>query len=84
MLAAQVDQLSGQGYPELKAPLLAMVEGPDKIVPPGWLDQVAVWESKPEGLMSALYHKLIEFEQQYWTMVDNAGDQNFWNPAEST
>lgn len=83
LLAAQVASLSAEAYPELKAPLMATVEGPDKVTPPGWLEQVKVWEAKPEGLVSAMYRKLVEFEQKYWTMVDNAGDQNFWNPAES-
>lgn len=84
LLATQVKAIGNDVYPELKAPLMTLVEGPTRTTPPGWLDQVAVWENKPEGLTSALYQKLVEFEQTYWTMVDSAGDQNFWNPAEST
>ena len=84
LLATQVDSLGSDSFVELKAPLMTTVEGPDKVMPPGWLPQVQVWEAKGEGLASALYQELIVFEQKYWTMVDNAGDQNFWNPAEST
>ena len=84
LLAAQVRALGNDTYAELKAPLTTLVEGPDKITPPAWMEQVKIWEAKPEGLTSALYAKLVEFEQIYWTMVDSAGDQNFWNPAEST
>lgn len=84
LLAAQVEILGTNSYPLLKQPYMSVVEGPDKVTPPGWLEQAAVWEAQPEGLVSALYAKLIEFEQQYWTMVDNAGDQNFWSPVGST
>jgi len=84
LLAAQVAELNGDAFPPLKEPLVRTVEGEDKITPAGWLEQVALWESKNEGLVSAIYHELQLFERKYWTMVNNANDQDFWNPAGST
>jgi len=36
------------------------------------------------GIFEALFKQLIAFETKYWTMVNNADDQNFWNPADVT
>jgi hypothetical protein len=83
LLAAQVMELNEVGFVELKAPLLRTVNGKD-VVEPGWLDQLTYWENQNDGLVNAIYKELQIFERKYWVMVDNAKDQNFWNPAEST
>jgi hypothetical protein len=83
LLAAQVGELNGDSFPPLKEPLMRVVEGEDT-TDPGWLNQVELWTGKDEGLVSAIYRELQIFERKYWTMVNNARDQNFWNPAEST
>jgi hypothetical protein len=83
LLTAQVAELNGEEYALLEEPLLQQVSGAE-VTKPGWMKQVDVWGKKDEGLISALYAKLQEFERKYWMMVDNADDQNFWNPEEST
>lgn len=82
LLAAQVQELNGTEYTELAAPLLQTVDS-GKQIKPAWLAQVAYWEAKNEGLIAALYVELKKFERKYWLMVDNADDQNFWNPGGS-
>ena len=83
LLLTQVAQFNGMDYIALKAPLLSRVDGA-KITPPGWLGQLEAWETKHEGLIVAIYSELQLFEKKYWTMVRNAKDQNFWNPAVSS
>jgi len=83
LLAAQVAEINGEAYTEFNAPLLQTTNG-SKVDLPGWLAQVDVWEARNEALIAALYTELKKFERKYWLMVDNAADQNFWNPVEST
>jgi len=83
LLATQVKELNGLAFLPLKDPLLRTMDG-EKAIEPGWLDQVTYWEKQGDGLVNAIYKELQIFERKYWTMVDNAGDQNFWNPAGST
>jgi hypothetical protein len=82
LLAAQVDSINGTAYTELATPLLRTVDG-DKITEPGWLAQANGWQQAAEGLTVAIYAALQEFERKYWTMVENARDQNFWKPVGS-
>lgn len=82
LLTAQVEEIRDTKYLTLNEPLYRTLNG-DKATDPGWLPQVEVWENEHEGLASALYTELQLFEHKYWTMVRNASDQNFWNPAES-
>lgn len=83
LLAAQVLDLNGTRFPELKAPLYRTQDG-DKTVDPGWLGQMQAWSQKLEPVVAAVYQELRTFEKKYWTMVMHARDQNFWRPAEST
>lgn len=99
LLAAQVKSLRGllnEDYEELPAPY-APVRKPvvrrdenGKDVPdvdveePGWLRAAAEWGKRPEALVSAIHGELQLFERRYWTMVMEAGNQNFWSPAAST
>ena len=47
------------------------------------LDRLKSIEELNDGVVTALYTKLVEFESIYWAMVNNASNQNFWNPVES-
>lgn len=82
LLAAQVESINGTAYTELAAPLLRTIDG-EKTIEPGWLAQANGWQNAAEGLTVAIYTALQEFERKYWTMVENARDQNFWKPAGS-
>jgi hypothetical protein len=83
LLVTQVDELQDTAYAEMKEPYMAVKDG-EKLTDPGWIGQMRAWEIQPEGLVTAVYKELQKFEQKYWTMVENADDQDFWNPAEST
>lgn len=84
LLTAQVAEVRNTKYDVMKEPLYRTVKGLTETVEPGWLTQVDGWMGEHEGLVSAIYRELQLFERKYWVMVNNAGDQNFWNPAEST
>lgn len=83
MLAAQVERLNEVEYPPLAEPLFYVDTG-ESVDPPGWLDAVSIWQSKPEALVAALGAACSEFEARYWAMVKASGDINFWQPGEST
>ena len=83
LLAAQIRTLNGVDYAELSKPYVTTVHSADKVEEPGWLEQVVTWERMPEGMVTAMYDALREFEAKYWTMIRNAKDQNFWKPAKS-
>ena len=83
LLAAQVGDYCGTSCDTLAEPLARTVtaEGPKE---PGWLKQVEYWEQQNEALVAIVYGELRTFESKYWTMVESAGDQNFWLPVAST
>lgn len=81
LLAAQIHELNDVVLGPLREPLFAVVKSPDVIEEPGWLEQVNLWEKRPDALATALFNELKTFEKKYWTMVANADNQNFWNPA---
>ncbi|MFC1453587.1 hypothetical protein ACFLQL_00215 [Verrucomicrobiota bacterium] len=83
MLTAQVAEINGITQPELKLPLLAVADG-DKIIPPGWVEQVTAFENKPDALLEILFKVLRIFEHKYLTMIESANDQNFWKTEQST
>jgi len=83
MITAQVAEVNGVTYPELKLPLLAVGEG-DKINPPGWVDQIKTFETKPDALLDILFKVIRIFEYKYLTMIDSADKQNFWKTEQST
>jgi hypothetical protein len=83
LFACQLAELNGKAFAEMEHPLNETVTA-DGVQPPGWsrmMDHFALW---PEGLITALFNQLNEFEAKYWTMVNNAKDQNFWKPEESS
>ena len=77
-LVAQVEELNGTRFPEMKSPLTYEANGETE-VEPGWLNDFLAWKKKPEGLTSALINRLQLFEYKYWTMVKEASNKNFWN-----
>jgi len=83
IVAAQIEEVNGVKYPELASPYY-FVETPEKMEPPAWEKQMDMWGSKPEQLFSVCADCVIEFEVRYWNMIAHAGDENFWNPGEST
>lgn len=77
-LVAQVAELNGVSYPEMKTPL-TYEESDGKEVEPGWYEDFKAWKAKPEGLTSALISCIQLFEYKYWTMTKEASNKNFWN-----
>jgi len=60
-------------------------DGKTEIQEPQWyVDMETVFKGKDEGITLAIYAELRRFEKIYWTLVRNAGDQNFWNPEASS
>ena len=76
-LVAQIAELNGVSYPEMKTPL-TYEESDGVIKEPGWYQDFKTWKSKPEGLTSALISCVQLFEYKYWTMTKEAGNKNFW------
>lgn len=87
VLAAQVKSLRGlvnEDFPELQTPYAPTRSADGKeLLPPGWVAAAAAWGAKPEALVTALHVELQKFEKRYWTMIADAPNQNFWNPAAS-
>ena len=82
LLAAQIETINGTAYMELKSPLLATQDG-STLNPPGWLEQADVFGKMPEAILSGLYGAVYTFERRYWTMIENAANQDFWVPVKS-
>ena len=83
LLVAQVAEIDGVSYGEMKKPLL-YVETVDGVDEPAWVKDLEIWRRKPEALVAALGDALVEFEAKYWEMTRAAKDENFWNPDGST
>lgn len=83
LLAAQVQEMNGVSYPELKGPM-RMTEVDGKREPPGWLPQLETWGKMADAVALAVIRCVVEFEARYWFMVENAKDANFWLHGEST
>lgn len=83
LLAAQVKQLGGTEFLELRTPLRRTQAGAD-MIQPGWSDQAKYWSTVPEAIMGAVYEEIRSFERKYWTMIENAANQDFWSPVRST
>lgn len=84
LLSCQLAELNGTKFEEAQEPLNDLVGNDGKVTPPTWLGKASYFESLPEGLVTALFTQLCEFEAKYWTMVNNAKDQNFWKPEKSS
>jgi len=78
LLLAQVEEVNGTKYPEMKTPL-TYVESGGSTQEPGWVADLNAWKNRPEGLVSAIINRIQLFEYKYWTMVKEASNKNFWN-----
>lgn len=79
---AQVAKFNGVEFNEMQKPLLANDDGTE----PGWLNTYRRWldrDNQTPGLTAPLFKALRKFERKYWTIIDSAGDANFFDPAES-
>lgn len=83
LMAAQVQSVNGTEYPELPEPLMPQASPDGKDTPPAWLEWVDSWANKHEHLHSIIWACLEEFEDKYWRMVEDAKQQDFWQPATS-
>jgi len=83
LLAAQIQVFNDTEYETLAEPL-KRTEGKDGVKEPGWIKQADRWQAMDEASATIAHNILQEFESKYWTMIENANDQNFWNPAAST
>lgn len=83
LLVAQVSEVNGVEYQEMAKPY-KFTETGDGLNPPAWEAQMDVFGRMPEQIVSALSGCVLRFEAAYWRMVSMAGDENFWNPGEST
>jgi len=83
LFACQLAELNGKQFSEMESPLNETV-AKEGVQPPGWMNMIEYFAAWPEGLVTALFDQLCEFEAKYWTMVNNAKDQNFWKPEESS
>lgn len=83
LLVAQVKELGDVSFDEMRRPL-KYVETADGVKDPGWVKDLKIWNKKPEALCSAIGAALVDFEAKYWKMVDEAKNENFWNPGGST
>ena len=87
VLAMQVKSLRGlinEDFPEAPAPYAPTRSADGKTVDaPAWVPMAEAWGERPEALVAALHNELQLFEQRYWAMVMDAGNQNFWKPAAS-
>lgn len=82
-LVAQIEEINGVKYPEMKAPY-TFVEDKGVTTEPGWYEDFLAWVKKPEGLTSALVNRIQLFEYKYWTMVKEASNADFWKTDTST
>jgi len=82
LFAAQVAEINGVKFTELKEPLLRTVDGEKEILP-GWLDQIDIWKDKSDALLTVLFNAIKLFEYKYLTLTSKAGDQNFWKTGSS-
>lgn len=82
-LVAQIAEINGKSFPEMKGPL-TFEESDGKVVEPGWYGDFKAWKAKPEGLTSALISCVQLFEYKYWTMTKEAANKNFWSSDTSS
>ena len=82
-LLCQLKELRGTQFQEFTDPMFnTLVEG--KEVSPAWLINVKFFDDMEDGLLVAVYRQLRIFEKKYWTMIENAEEQNFWKTEESS
>lgn len=84
MLSAQIMRFNGKDYKPLQEPLMPVQDIVNKTtIPAGWEGGLDHWLTMGEAAYSLLWSCIEEFEDKYWRMIEDAKDQNFWNPAAS-
>jgi hypothetical protein len=84
----QLKEINGESYPlptELTA-IVSVPEGSDEkvVTPPQWTTEAEVYFNGNEARTAAIYNALCIFEGKYWTLVENANNQDFWQTEDST
>jgi len=86
MLRFQLVSVNGMSIPEVNPEDLNSTFDFEKGKPstPKWIIEMdKLFGKYQEGLLNALFDRLMEFESIYWTLIKNANNTNFWNPEES-
>lgn len=87
LLRFQLKELDGKSYQIPEEPLSAVAtveDGKEKVTPPAWVEEADVFFNGSEAKFAAVYAQLCVFEAKYWTMTQNADDQDFWQTEDST
>jgi hypothetical protein len=82
MLSAQVEELQGVKYAEWAKPYV-VTKSETGTQEPGWLPQALEFVESQQNLIEILWVALKRFEDKYWTMVEAAEDQDFWQAGTS-
>jgi hypothetical protein len=57
----------------------------EEVTPPPWsIEAEVMFRGMEDGLVVAIHEEIRKFEAKYWTMVNHATDQNFWQTEGST
>ena len=84
LMGAQLESYNEVKIPELPTPLDWIRQPNGEATPPPWLEGIKSWEDLDDGLATAIYEEIVNFERKYWTLVRHADDQDFWQPVTST
>ena len=88
LMRFQLKQLNGEEYPPPEEPLAAQVStdenGKKQVTPPQWVQESEAYFQGHEARTTAIYNALCIFESKYWTLTENANNQDFWKTEDST
>ena len=85
LLLCQIESYNGLKFKELSEMNDTLdKETGEQIPDPEQVALLAHLDKQSPSVIVALFKKLVQFEKKYWTMVNNADDQNFWNPEDVT
>lgn len=82
LMVFQVSELNGTAYASPAQPIVKTVSD-DGVTEPAWYARVEEWNAVSDALHGVIWQCLTDFEDRYWTMVENAARSDFWQPAES-
>jgi hypothetical protein len=86
LLRFHLKELNGEEYkiPEVLGAVVTSEDGEKKVTPPPWVEEAHTFFKGHEAKTAALYNALCVFEGKYWTLVENANNQDFWQTEDST
>jgi hypothetical protein len=89
ILRMQIVRFNGLEYPEVTDlhPKMELNDaGKQEVLRPEWAIEAEGYfgNDQAEGFVTVLYHALALFEKKYWTLVKYSGDQDFWEPEDSS